>query len=51
MRCVDIMRSFPAILVALVFVITIGASFGMVVAAPLALLLWAQYVRLVRGRC
>jgi peptide/nickel transport system permease protein len=48
MRSVDIMMSFPAILVALVFVVTIGASFGMVVAI-LALLLWAQYARLVRG--
>jgi len=49
MRCVDIMMSFPAILVALVFVVTIGASFIMVV-ATLALLLWAQYARLVRGQ-
>jgi peptide/nickel transport system permease protein len=49
MRCVDIMMSFPAILVALVFVVTIGASFTMVV-ATLALLLWAQYARLVRGQ-
>jgi peptide/nickel transport system permease protein len=49
MRCVDIMMSFPAILVALVFVVTIGASFAMVV-ATLALLLWAQYARLVRGQ-
>src|SRR5215510_3626888 len=49
MRCVDIMMSFPAILVALVFVVTIGASFGIVV-ATLALLLWAQYARLVRGQ-
>jgi len=49
MRCVDIMMSFPAILVALVFVVTIGASFVMVV-ATLALLLWAQYARLVRGQ-
>ena len=49
MRGVDIMMSFPAILVALVFVVTIGASFGMVV-GTLALLLWAQYARLVRGQ-
>lgn len=49
MRCVDIMMSFPAILVALVFVVTIGASFSMVI-ATLALLLWAQYARLVRGQ-
>jgi peptide/nickel transport system permease protein len=49
MRSVDIMMSFPAILVALVFVVTIGASFGMVVSI-LALLLWAQYARLVRGQ-
>ena len=49
MRSVDIMMSFPAILVALVFVVTIGASFSMVV-ATLALLLWAQYARLVRGQ-
>src|SRR5882724_11080402 len=49
MRCVDIMMSIPAILVALVFVVTIGASFAMVV-ATLVLLLWAQYARLVRGQ-
>ena len=49
MRCVDIMMSLPAILVALVFVVTVGASFAMVV-ATLALLLWAQYARLVRGQ-
>lgn len=49
MRCVDVMMSLPAILVALVFVVTIGASFTMVV-ATLALLLWAQYARLVRGQ-
>jgi peptide/nickel transport system permease protein len=48
MRWVDIMLSFPAILVALVFVVTVGASFWMVVAI-LALLLWAQFARLVRG--
>jgi peptide/nickel transport system permease protein len=48
MRCVDIMLSFPAILVALVFVVTVGASFGMVVSI-LALLLWAHFARLVRG--
>src|SRR5262249_19607408 len=40
--------SFPAILVALVFVVTVGASFWMVVAI-LALLLWAHFARLVRG--
>lgn len=49
MRSVDIMMSFPAILVALLFVVTIGASFSMVV-GTLALLLWAQYARLVRGQ-
>jgi peptide/nickel transport system permease protein len=49
MRCVDIMMSLPAILVALLFVVTVGASFAMVV-ATLALLLWAQYARLVRGQ-
>ncbi|ETW95214.1 MAG: hypothetical protein ETSY1_31560 [Candidatus Entotheonella factor] len=48
MRFVDIMLSFPAILVALIFVVTIGASFWMVVSI-LALLLWAQFARLVRG--
>jgi peptide/nickel transport system permease protein len=48
MRFVDIMLSFPAILVALVFVVTVGASFWMVVAI-LALLLWAHFARLVRG--
>ncbi len=48
MRFVDIMLSIPAILVALIFVVTIGASFWMVVSI-LALLLWAQFARLVRG--
>lgn len=48
MRFVDIMLSFPAILVALVFVVTVGASFWMVVSI-LALLLWAHFARLVRG--
>ncbi len=48
MRFVDIMLSFPAILVALIFVVTIGASFWMVVTI-LALLLWAHFARLVRG--
>jgi peptide/nickel transport system permease protein len=48
MRCVDIMLSFPAILVALVFVVTVGASFWMVVSI-LALLLWVHFARLVRG--
>jgi peptide/nickel transport system permease protein len=48
MRCVDIMLSFPAILVALVFVVTVGASFWMGVCI-LALLLWAHFARLVRG--
>jgi peptide/nickel transport system permease protein len=48
MRGVDIMLSFPAILVALVFVVTVGASFWMVVSI-LALLLWAHFARLVRG--
>jgi ABC-type dipeptide/oligopeptide/nickel transport system permease subunit len=49
MRCVDIVMSCPAILVALVFVVTVGASFAMVV-ATLAMLLWAQYALLVRGQ-
>jgi peptide/nickel transport system permease protein len=49
MRCVDIMMSCPAILVTLVFVVTVGASFAMVV-STLAMLLWAQYARLVRGQ-
>ncbi len=48
MRFVDIMLSIPAILVALIFVVTIGASYWMVVSI-LALLLWAQFARLVRG--
>ncbi len=48
MRFVDIMLSIPAILVALVFVVTVGASFWMVVSI-LALLLWAHFARLVRG--
>ena len=48
MRVVDGWLAFPAILVALVFSVTIGPSVTVVVSV-LALILWARYARLVRG--
>ena len=48
MRLVDISLGLPVILLALVFVAAIGASFGTVVAVT-AVLLWARYARQVRG--
>ena len=48
MRAVDVMLSFPAMLIALLLAITLGPSF-MVVVIVLALLLWARFARLVRG--
>lgn len=48
MRWVDITLSFPSVLLAFVFAVTVGPSFGVVVCV-LALFLWAQYARLVRG--
>lgn len=48
MRLVDISLGLPVILLALVFVAAIGASFGTVVMVT-AILLWARYARQVRG--
>ena len=48
MRIVDAMLAFPSILIALVFVITVGPSFKVVVGV-IALILWAPYARLVRA--
>jgi peptide/nickel transport system permease protein len=48
MRLVDISLGLPVILLALVFVAAMGASFGTVVAVT-AVLLWARYARQVRG--
>ena len=48
MRLVDISLGLPVILLALVFVAAVGASFGTVVGVT-AVLLWARYARQVRG--
>ncbi|MGE3536254.1 MAG: ABC transporter permease [Candidatus Tectimicrobiota bacterium] len=48
MRTVDLTLAFPSILLALIFAVTIGASFWVVVLV-LAFILWARYARLVRG--
>ena len=48
MRLVDGWLAFPAILIALVFAVTVGPSVTVVVAV-MALILWARYARLVRG--
>jgi peptide/nickel transport system permease protein len=48
MRAVDVVLTFPVILLALIFVVTIGPSVW-VVTAILALVLWSRFARLVRG--
>ena len=48
MRLVDISLGLPVILLALVFVAAVGASFSTVVGVT-AVLLWARYARQVRG--
>ena len=48
MRLVDISLGLPVILLALVFVAAVGASFWTVVSVT-AVLLWARYARQVRG--
>jgi peptide/nickel transport system permease protein len=48
MRTVDITLAFPSILLALIFAVTVGPSFWVVVAV-LGFILWARYARLVRG--
>ncbi len=48
MRAVDISLSIPVILLALVLVTALGASFGTIITV-LILLLWAHYARMARG--
>ena len=48
MRAVDISLSIPIILLALVLVTALGASFGTIITV-LVLLLWAHYARMSRG--
>lgn len=48
MRTVDAALAFPAILIALVMVVTVGPGFWVVVTV-LGLIQWARYARLVRG--
>jgi peptide/nickel transport system permease protein len=48
MRTVDVSLAFPSILLALIFAVTVGPSFSVVVVV-LAFLVWARYARLVRG--
>lgn len=48
MRTVDVVLTFPVILLALIFVVTVGPSLGGVTAI-LALVLWSRFARLVRG--
>jgi len=48
MRTADATLAFPSILIALVFSITVGPGFWVVVAV-LGFILWARYARLVRG--
>lgn len=48
MRLVDVTLAFPAILIALVFAVTIGPGFSVVVGV-MVLLLWGRYTRMVRG--
>jgi peptide/nickel transport system permease protein len=45
---VDVVLTFPVILLALIFAVTIGPSVW-VVTAILALVLWSRFARLVRG--
>jgi len=48
MRAADGFLAFPSVLIALVLAVTVGPSFGVVVAV-LGLILWARFARLVRG--
>jgi peptide/nickel transport system permease protein len=48
MRAVDVALTVPVILLALVFVVTIGPSLW-IVTVILALVLWSRFARLVRG--
>jgi peptide/nickel transport system permease protein len=48
MRSVDVCLAFPSLLLALIFAVTVGPSFWVVVAV-LVFLIWARYARLLRG--
>ncbi|MDP2619295.1 MAG: ABC transporter permease [Hyphomicrobiales bacterium] len=48
MRTTDAMLSFPIILVALVFAVTVGPSFSNLIIV-LGLIMWARFARLIRG--
>lgn len=48
MRLADSMLSFPMILLAFLFAVTVGASLGTVVVA-ISLVIWARFARVVRG--
>jgi peptide/nickel transport system permease protein len=48
MRAVDVFLALPSILLALIFAVSVGPSFWVVVTV-LALMIWARYARLVRG--
>jgi peptide/nickel transport system permease protein len=47
-RTIDVMMGFPAILLALILVVTLGASLSNVIFV-LVIVLWAQYARQARG--
>jgi peptide/nickel transport system permease protein len=49
MRVTDATMSFPVILLALILAVTVGPSFLNVVVA-IAVILWARYARVIRGR-
>lgn len=48
MRVVDIFLAFPALLLALIFAVTVGPNFWVVVLV-IAFLIWPRYARLIRG--
>lgn len=48
MTLVDVSLSFPTMLIALVFAVTVGPSFAVVIAIIVAMA-WSRYTRLVRG--
>ncbi|MBI2089267.1 MAG: ABC transporter permease, partial [Deltaproteobacteria bacterium] len=48
MRATDAMLSLPIILIALLFAVTLGPSFGNLILV-LVLVMWARFARLVRG--
>lgn len=48
MRIVDLFLAFPSVLLALIFAVTVGPSFWVVVMV-LSFLIWPRYARVVRG--